>query len=633
MNTRQRLWERLCKADSFAAKWWPVLIPLFAVVYYGLYFFDGLFLSGEGGTVTVIAMRLLEGKLPFKDTFLGYNLGWFAPVAGLFAITGPNYTLLRAYFFGIAIVSALIGAFTAKRLSGSGLWALGTGVMLVLIPGAPFRTYMGLLGVLNQLTLLWALAWPARSGGERIARLAAAGAVLGLTFLVRIEVGLLLLPVYAGMLLLWMLWPGKIWRRVAIGVVGACAGAVCWGIVHAPVAWDAHRRGYAESFWGQYDSMPRYLWALWQEKKRLLFQGTPAGSGQSGGSPMAPFARGGWAAEAGQFAEEPKERWVLCSTTGTAEEDPIRKAVASWRKRPAVHEIWTAGWANERYFAAAVHLPVVLLAGFLLAGLGLSVAGAVRQNEQLAGDGRSVLCLVGASLALFPQYYFFRPDTPHVSEFMIPFFVAVSGITGLALRRWHESGSLGSRVAAAAMLPVCALVVWVHIGHAWKKGSAGTIALRPKQGEIFRGDNGVIARVPPETARGLAGLKAAIQRHSHQGEDIVVFPYAPTIHVFADRPSYLWNLYMDDANSSEWFLAEQIRLLKEHRPPVVVIDNRAVNRTERSRFKNWAAVIFEHIRQNYVFEGTYADIEVYVLPERASPAAQPPGTVPGLPDA
>jgi len=33
------------------------------------------------------------------ETFLGYNVLWFFPVAGLFEITGPSYLVLRWYFF------------------------------------------------------------------------------------------------------------------------------------------------------------------------------------------------------------------------------------------------------------------------------------------------------------------------------------------------------------------------------------------------------------------------------------------------------------------------------------------------------------------------------------------------------
>ena len=64
----------------------PWLLAGFAVFYYSLYVNSGLNLGGEGGTAGVVAMRLLAGQRPIVDTFLGYNVMWFLPVAGLFKL-------------------------------------------------------------------------------------------------------------------------------------------------------------------------------------------------------------------------------------------------------------------------------------------------------------------------------------------------------------------------------------------------------------------------------------------------------------------------------------------------------------------------------------------------------------------
>ena len=41
----------------------------------------GLMLSGEEGVAAVAAQRLNAGELPIVHTFLGYNVGWFYPIA------------------------------------------------------------------------------------------------------------------------------------------------------------------------------------------------------------------------------------------------------------------------------------------------------------------------------------------------------------------------------------------------------------------------------------------------------------------------------------------------------------------------------------------------------------------------
>ena len=75
------------KPDAVVARiapWFPVVLFIFALVYYGSYAFSGLDLNGEGGTIAVVADRIRHGSRPFVDTFLGYNLLWFYPIVWLF---------------------------------------------------------------------------------------------------------------------------------------------------------------------------------------------------------------------------------------------------------------------------------------------------------------------------------------------------------------------------------------------------------------------------------------------------------------------------------------------------------------------------------------------------------------------
>src|SRR4051812_36290778 len=106
--------------DGLFRKWGPLVLLVFAVLYYGQYYRSGLNLGGEGGTVAVNAMRLNEGWLPIKDTTLNYNVMWFYPVAWLFKLTGPDYITLRIYFFALCVVAALLGFLIVRRVTGFG---------------------------------------------------------------------------------------------------------------------------------------------------------------------------------------------------------------------------------------------------------------------------------------------------------------------------------------------------------------------------------------------------------------------------------------------------------------------------------------------------------------------------------
>ena len=93
-------------------------VAIFAAIYYSLYYRSGLNFSGEGGTVAIVALRLLDGQRPIVDTFLGYNVMWFYPVAWLFKLTGPDYTALRLFFFAICTVTGLLAFFIVRRVTG-----------------------------------------------------------------------------------------------------------------------------------------------------------------------------------------------------------------------------------------------------------------------------------------------------------------------------------------------------------------------------------------------------------------------------------------------------------------------------------------------------------------------------------
>src|ERR1700748_2236478 len=108
-----------------ARRWLPWLLLVIAVAYYATYALSGLDLGGEGGTTAVIAQRLLDGQRPFVDTFLGYNLLWFYPLVWLFQIFGPNFTVVRIFFFVLSIITSLLAYRTVRRVSGSAVLAFG----------------------------------------------------------------------------------------------------------------------------------------------------------------------------------------------------------------------------------------------------------------------------------------------------------------------------------------------------------------------------------------------------------------------------------------------------------------------------------------------------------------------------
>src|SRR5215471_3672926 len=148
------LFDRISSFAGRAGGWRIAGLILFALLYYGYYGLSGIQLRGEGGTIAVIAQRILEGERPLADTFLGYNLFWFYPIVALFSITGPNFLDVRLFFYLLSTITGVLGYRAVWRASGRPLLSLSAAIIIILIPGMQFRTYMGLLAVGNLYLFL-----------------------------------------------------------------------------------------------------------------------------------------------------------------------------------------------------------------------------------------------------------------------------------------------------------------------------------------------------------------------------------------------------------------------------------------------------------------------------------------------
>lgn len=593
----------LRRVDAGLRAWGPLLLLVLAVVYYGQYYRSGLNLGGEGGTTAVLAMRMMEGWLPIKDTFLGYNVLWFWPVAWLFEITGPNYVALRIYFFALCWLAAVLGFLVVRRVTGLGWYALGVGVLIVLIPGMLFRNYMGLLPVLNAWALLSAFVFAPATGWRKWAWFAGAGLALGVTFLVRVELGNLLLVIYAGLIALYPLGVrGDFGRRLRNGLAG---GALCLAVAVAaqlPFYADAQRRGYARDFVDQYTVFWSNL--LYYARKEFAPHTL---------SRIAPSAGGGAYV---RVRSQPLKEW----RQQRAADDARRAAeMRQTRPRQGLRDVFRQDSLEDAVFIVILHLPILVAAIMVAAsGVGLILA-LVRADAAGKETALVVLVTTGCALTLFPQYFFFRPDTPHLSEFMVPFLVAMACASFYAARFVRRTRSWVGRVAALAFLALCAGSQALYAAHSFPKESAGTIAAARKRSVEMTGSNGVRVLLKRREAERLQGLHDAIVRHSAPGEWVIALPYSPTINFMTDRPSYLHNLYVDNATATKRFSAETIRDFETRRPAVIVIDQRDINDTEFSRFRNWARPVYDYIRTRYELVGTFGENEVFVRPDKLPP--------------
>jgi hypothetical protein len=592
-------------AEAFLHRWGGLLVAAVAFLYYAQYYRSGLNLGGEGGTVAVVAMRLMDGWLPIKETFLGYNLMWFYPVVWLFKIFGPSYIALRIFFFAICTLTGVMAFFIVRRATGSGWYAVLVALLPVFIPGMLFRNYMAFLAMLNMLTFLQGFVFTQPKAWRQAAWALASGLSLGLTFLVRVDLGLFFSVIVLGLVVLYpFARAGRFARNAGFALVAL--GLVTAGVLatHAPFYLDAQKRGYAREFTGQYTGWAGLIRTLLADKL--------------GFDPFAPSA-------AAQPVYTPSRVQLIGLYLASRDAGKPQKTrdlgQADYLQKKSIDALAEARTWSERLFPVVTYLPIVVaLVVVVPAGFALLV-GIFRRDIAVREQAQVLLITMGAALTLFPQFFFFRPDTPHLSELMAPFFVSM-GCAAWCGARVMRQRSLPGLVLGGAVVALCGASALLYFLHAFPKESAGTIAAREKRKGEMTAQNGVRVLLKKDEREQIQKLADLIQAHTKPGDYVACYPYQPTINFMTDRPAYEYNLYIDNAHNVSRFHEETMAKIEKFRPAAIVIDNRPVNQTEDSRFQNWASATYEWVRANYTYAGTFRRQELYFRPDLA-PASGP----------
>ena len=590
--------------DAKLGAWAPGVLVLVALLYYGSYVDAGLNLGGEGGTNAVVAMRLLEGQKPIVDTFLGYNLMWFYPLVALFSVTGPSYLAMKIFFFVLCTASALLAYFSLARFTRIHVFSFGVALLPLLLPGMMFRNYMGFIGVMNLFLLL---ACFVSRGGEAEARwngvrafwFCLAGLGLGLTFLIRIDLGIFFVLMYLGAAVLAALAPGQTGgQRLQKWLGGWVIIPLLALLLHLPFYFHAERNGFGKQFVEQY---PAWL-SLIVHNFRSEFGQPP---------PVTPDPA---------LAPIPSTPVPVAEPRKVSEPQPTPETSEGSGLYPRANfsDVWTLPRGYDRTFVWSLYLPMMIAPLMVILALGLMVKGWWQRSAEPYELGFGLLLALGAALTLWPQYYFFRPDLPHLSEFMVPFYVVMGMVLYLAALLIGQNKSRVLRVALVFLVLLCLFDGIAYPYYAVPKDAAGGNAANRGRFSEFEGENGVKVRLKDWERDAVQSLYEVIMKYSDPEDFLTVYPYSPTIFFMTDRRSYEWNLYIDNATATSDFFDEAMANIQSKKPAVIVIDNRNINKNESSRFRNWAKPLHEFIRSEYVEMGEFGrwKLEVFVRPDK-----------------
>lgn len=555
---------------------WIVLLVALALAYYGSYVRYGIGFRDEGQTVALGAQRLLNGEVPFKDVVLNYNVLWFYPVVGLFKLFGVSYVLLRGYCLALSTVTAVLGFLLVEKGTRRPWLAFLIALVLVLIPGSPFKNYIPLLAVANTLCLLHVALAPADSRAA-LWKTLIGGVVLGLSFLIRIDIAILFAAMWVLLLLVRLLvGTAPFVRRAMISLGGLVAMIVAVALLHWPVWLDAKKRGFDRPFVAQYVEKWRMLE---RPVTRLLF----------------PPLQRALPAKVGVHSQIPRR----AALNAPGDEEPV--ADKKTLQRATLKSLTKVGQNSGPAFVFLCYAPLLAVMVFFAWGIFAWVSGLLRRDGERERRGLAVLVLIGGSLSTFPQFFFFRPDIPHLSEFMPGFLTASAAAAGLlwtgvaSWRNWRV-------VFTAFLLAIVAVYLVRVLPDRW----AGTYTIRSKRTKLFTAENGVNVYVSSRELKGLTAIQLFLREHApNPGDYVVCYPYSPGINLLANRPTYERNVYVDNATRTTRWDAEAIARFEKFRPAVIVLSDWDINGSDASRFSVWAAKTKTWIQTNYTHQGTY----------------------------
>ena len=519
-------------------------LVLFAILYYSLIFRYGINLADEGN-VALISQRLMHGEHPFRDVSTGYNVLWFYPISTLFRVFGTNLLLMRAYFYAISTGSALIAFFLLRRLDAP-LWlAFAQGLIVTSINGQYFKAYIPFL-VLSNLYLITLFLTSQR----KLLWSFGAGIVLGTTYLIRIDLGIFFTVLWFFVILLHalLLDPRFLLTLTTVGnlLLGVAA-------MHLPFIFDAYHRGFLPEFVGQYSNIASLILTpiLPHESQKTSRNETQTGLFHI---PVTPAV-----------GEQNRALTVNKSS--------------SLLQRRSFREIFLKSpTPNRRLLALLTYLPALLICALLIAGLCLFFAKRIATDRWLLFSA-----LLAGCLTAFPQFFLFRPDLPHLIEFMNG---ALAALTCAGWLLWSSQGK--DRISVPFAVAI-AIVGISYFSLTFSNPYGGTLFLRMNRHTEFRGANGVDVILDRREFEEVNTLFSATVLNSTKKDFVASYPCLPGVNFMTARPTFQTNSYVDDVvHTPDWQQIE-IGKIQQYRPAVIIIDDWKINGTEVSRFSHWAA--------------------------------------------
>ena len=281
-------------------------------------------------------------------------------------------------------------------------------------------------------------------------------------------------------------------------------------------------------------------------------------------------------------------------------------------QRPAISSFFSA--EGPHAFLWVIYFPILILVSiWLYLGLGFFAQrfSAIKIADFICERTHLLILSLGA-FSTFLQFFLWRPDMPHFSEFMPGFMILLAYFLFLLGQRDNAREGMVT-VPRPAFYVLCLLsaIFLIAFVSVYEEG----LIIRKNRDTQLQMEKGIDVWVSSDEYNLITRVVALVKENSKPDEFVLCFPYCPGINFIADRPTFLHSFYIDDSavKSGPSELQHMRQEIAIKKPKVIVITDWAINGTEISRFRNWARPLYNTIKQTYRLQDTIKEYEIYVL--------------------
>lgn len=552
--------------------------------YYSLFYNYGYNIADEG-YVALIAEKIFYGEIPFKDIEIGYNIMWYYPISWLFALTGVNFNLIKIYFLTIALASSLFSYALLLRLTSNKLLGLLAGISVLFFPGTIHKTYIPFLIISGLYTLFLYDFKTSLLSRKNFIALLIQGIYLALAHLIRPDIGNIYTLIFffyhtGGASFLYLQQ-----QKLTIFLVLLSNITLIFTVFilsTLPFIWHARAHNYYDRFIVKYYINLDYLVS---SVNPIILPGT------------------------GVNQVKPNDE---LNSGHTQQKDNFTTAEAgTLLQRAQIYSFFDHD--ADKTFIFLTYCPVFIFAFVLLYLITKCIKAGIILRRAPAEFISDYLCLTAiliGALSSFPQFFFFRPDFAHLSQFMPGFIIFNLYFLYILISEKQPK----HRFRIWCNLSFFFIILFTLYISVYAFSYKSSLSLRTERNYNFQPGKGINVYLNSSEFKGLNELYIKIREVVDPKEYLLCFPYSPGINFMTDRPTFQKKLYVDDSiliTQPHW-LEEMQQEIEEKKPKMIMISDWAINGTEISRFRNWARPLYTYITKQYSNTGEIMGFQLFV---------------------